>query len=256
MAGLRESSGLCPLVGKQGSDETRRRDGARFRRGQGMVIQDTYRPQIDDREPVISGSEDRIERFGVTERLLHWWIVVMFTSALLSGIALGDEAESGPVLNLHIASVVLIGIGVLVALVFGNTMAVLRSAKDLLIFDRTDVSFVLNAIGHPSRRGHVRWGKFNIGQKVMAWSLIAALSAVVITGINSWSSGEGASGPHAAAVLLTLALLTAHVFMAVINPTTRPALPGMVLGHVRRSWAAEHHAAWLEQADRKRRPTT
>ncbi len=219
-----------------------------------MVIQDTYRPKIDDREPVLTEPDDRIERFGVTERLLHWWIVAMFASALLSGLALGDEAESGPVLNLHIGSVVLIGIGIAVALVFGNTRAVLRSAKDLLIFDRRDVSFVRNTIGHPSHRSHVRWGKFNVGQKVLAWSLIAALSAVIATGINSWSSGEGASGPHAAAVLLTLVLLTAHVFMAVINPSTRPALPGMILGHVRRSWAAEHHAAWLEKADRKRPP--
>ena len=220
-----------------------------------MVIHGTFPPQVDDRELVISGSHDRIERFGVTERLLHWWIVAMFASALLSGIALGDEAESGPVLNLHIGSVILIGIGIVVALVFGNTMAVLRSAKDLLIFDRTDVFFVPNVISHPSRQSHVRWGKFNIGQKVLAWSLVASLSAVVITGINSWSSGEGASGPHAAAVLLTLALLTAHVFMAVINPSTRPALPGMIFGHVRRSWATEHHAAWLEKQDRKR-PST
>ena len=220
-----------------------------------MVIQDTYPPKIDDRELVIAGSHDRIERFGVTERLLHWWIVAMFASALLSGIALGDEAESGPVLNVHIGSVILIGIGIVVALVFGNTMAVLRSARDLLIFDRKDVSFVLNGIGHPSRRSHVRWGKFSIGQKFLAWSLIASGSAVVITGINSWSSGKGASGPHAAAVLLTLALLTAHVFMAVINPSTRPALPGMIFGHVRRNWAAEHHAAWLEKEDRNR-PST
>jgi formate dehydrogenase gamma subunit len=220
-----------------------------------MVIQDTHPPNIDDRELVTSGLHDRIERFGVTERLLHWWIVTMFASALLSGIALGDEAESGSVLNFHIGSVILIGIGIVFALVFGNTMAVLRSAKDLLIFDRTDVSFVLNAFSHPSRRSHVRWGKFNIGQKVLAWSLIASVAAVVITGINSWSSGEGASGPHAAAVLLTLALLTAHVFMAVINPSTRPALPGMIFGHVRRSWANENHAAWLEKADRKRPAT-
>ena len=217
-----------------------------------MVVQDIYPPEIDDRELVMSGPDDRVERFGVTERLLHWWIVAMFASALLSGIALGDEAESGPVLYVHIGSVILIGVAIVFALVFGNTMAVLRSAKDLLIFDRTDLSFVLNSIGHPSRRSHVRWGKFNIGQKVLAWSLIASLSAVVVTGINSWSSGEGASGPHAAAVLLTLALLTAHVFMAVINPSTRPALPGMIFGHVRRSWATEHHIAWLEKQDRKR----
>ena len=50
---------------------------------------------------------------------------------------------------------------------------------------------------------------------------------------------------------IALVLLCAHVFMALINPATRPALPGMVFGHVRRSWAATHHPAWLEDQDRK-----
>jgi formate dehydrogenase subunit gamma len=34
--------------------------------------------------------------------------------------------------------------------------------------------------------------------------------------------------------------------MAVVNPSTRPALRGMVFGRVRRSWAAQHHRAWLD----------
>ena len=80
---------------------------------------------------------------------------------------------------------------------------------------------------------------------------MASLAAIILTGIHSWSVGEGASGPHAAAVAVALALLCAHVFMALINPATRPALPGMIFGHVRRSWAAKHHAAWLEDQDRK-----
>ena len=216
-----------------------------------MVIYDTPPPLTDNRERLSSGVHDRINRFGTTERLLHWWVVAMFASALLTGIALGDEAESGSLLKLHIGFVVLIGVGIVIALVFGNTMAVLRSAKELLIFDRTDAAFVLDAIRHPAHRSHVRWGKFNIGQKVLAWSLVGSLAAVIVTGIDSWSAGEGASGPHAAAVLVTMALLGAHVFMAVINPSTRPALPGIIFGHVRRTWAAEHHSAWLEKEDRK-----
>ena len=175
----------------------------------------------------------------------------MFAAALFTGLSMGDEVESGSLLKLHIGSVALIGIGIVLALVFGDTMAVLRSAKDLLLFDRTDISFVSNAVRHPGRASHTRWGKFDIGQKVLAWSLVGSLAAIIVTGINSWSAGEGASGPHAAAVALTLALLGAHVFMALINPSTRPALPGMVFGHVRRSWAIGHHPAWLEDQDRR-----
>ncbi len=213
-----------------------------------MAIHDELPPLIDDRDDIVGEGHDRVHRFGRSERFLHWWIVVMFASALLTGIAMGDEAEAGSLLKLHIGSVVLIEVGIVVALVFGNTMAILRSAKDLFFFDRTDIGFVMNTIKHPGHRDHVRWGKFNIGQKILAWSLVGSLVAVVVTGINSWSAGEGAAGPHAAAVVVTLALLSAHVFMAVINPSTRPALPGMVFGHVQRSWAARHHSAWLEDA--------
>ncbi len=216
-----------------------------------MVIHDTLPPLIDRGEDLDRQSHHRVHRFGRTERLLHWWIVAMFASALLTGVAMGDEAESGSLLKLHIGSVALIGVGVVLALAFGDTMAVLRSAKELFLFDGRDVAFVVDTLRHPGHRGHVRWGKFNIGQKVLAWSLVGSLAAVILTGIHSWSVGEDASGPHAAAVLVTLALLSAHVFMAVVNPSTRPALPGMIVGHVRRSWAADHHAAWLDRQDQR-----
>lgn len=40
--------------------------------------------------------------------------------------------------------------------------------------------------------------------------------------------------------------------MAVVNPVTRPALAGMVMGRVRRSWAARHHGGWLDDVDSRR----
>ena len=33
----------------------------------------------------------RIDRFALTERLLHWWTVAMFTIALLTGFWMGNE---------------------------------------------------------------------------------------------------------------------------------------------------------------------
>lgn len=222
-----------------------------------MAIQELHAEPLsplEDDHGLATEEGDRVHRFGLTERLLHWWIVAMFSAALLTGIAMGDEAESGSLLNLHIGSVVLIGVGIVLALVFGNSLAVLRSARDLLLFDRTDVRFVTNLVRHPGQVGHVRWGKFNIGQKFLAWALVGSVAAIIVTGINSWQAGEGASGPHAAAVVVAIVLLGAHVFMALVNPTTRPALPGMIFGNVRRTWAANHHPAWLEEQDRRRSP--
>jgi hypothetical protein len=38
-------------------------------------------------------------------------------------------------------------------------------------------------------------------------------------------------------LLLTTALIAGHIFMAVVNPSTRHALRGMTLGGVNREWA-------------------
>src|SRR5665213_166696 len=212
-----------------------------------MKSQEVQLPDLLIDEPASVRLDDRVHRFTLTERILHWWVVATFCAALLTGLAIGDEAESGPLLRTHIIAVVLIGVGVIVTLIFGNTMAVLTSVRDLFIFNRTDITclkMTLTPVGHKNSR--VPWGKFNVGQKLLAWSLLGALSALIVTGLNSWNSGGDAAGPHSAAVIVCLVLLSSHVFMAIVNPSTRPALPGMVVGHVRRSWAEHHHSGWLE----------
>ena len=81
--------------------------------------------------------------------------------------------------------------------------------------------------------------------------LVGSLAALIVTGINSWHSGGDAAGPHMTAAVVALVLLSVHIFMAVINPMTRPALPGMIFGRVRRSWAVHHHPRWVEEQDRR-----
>jgi len=90
---------------------------------------------------------------------------------------------------------------------------------------------------------------FNPGQKLLAWALTLSLIVVVVTGIQAWPAHTGEGGLHGSAVVLTALLLGAHLFMAIVNPTTRPALAGMAFGRVRRSWAAEHHRAWLDDLE-------
>jgi len=45
-----------------------------------------------------------VKRFGLTERFAHWWTVLMVAAALLTGIAMGDEVESGPLLTVHVGA--------------------------------------------------------------------------------------------------------------------------------------------------------
>jgi formate dehydrogenase gamma subunit len=192
-----------------------------------------------------------IFRFGLTVRLLHWWTVATFAMALLTGLAMGSEMESGSLFHLHVAAVIAMGSGFVVALIFGNTMAVLRFVRDAFLPERSDFEFIARVVSRPFHRTGVRWGKFNLGQKGLAWMMLASLTAIIITGINSWHTDGDAAGPHTTAVIIALILLGVHVFMAVLNPVTRPALPGMVFGRVKRSWALHHHAKWVEDEDRR-----
>lgn len=192
--------------------------------------------------------ESWVPRFGRTERFAHWWTVLMVAVALLTGLAIGDESESGLVLGVHVAAVVLIGVGLLVAALFGNHRALFAAARQLFVFDKRDASWLRSRLQHPFlRRSDPQWGMFNAGQKVLTWLVSVSVAAVVGTGIQDWSAGGEGGGLHGPAVLVTALLLSAHIFMAVVNPATRPALAGMVFGRVRRSWAAKHHSEWLDK---------
>jgi cytochrome b subunit of formate dehydrogenase len=178
----------------------------------------------------------------------------MVAAALLTGLALGDEAESGPMLKAHIGAVILIGAGLTVALVVGNTRALLGAAYHLFTFDRRDLAWVRGHLHRSPTRGRQgEWGMFNPGQKVLSWALSLAVAAVIYTGIQAQGSGgEGSGSMHGAAVVVAMVLVGAHIFMAVVNPSTRPALRGMVLGRVRRSWAEQHHGGWLRDKEHGR----
>ena len=64
-----------------------------------------------------------VHRFGRTERFVHWWTVLMLGVAVLSGLGMGDDGGSSPILMVHVGAVVLIGVGITGALLFGQHRA-------------------------------------------------------------------------------------------------------------------------------------
>jgi len=219
-----------------------------------MSSQGSVLDQAPLQEP---GGSEWVHRFGLTERFAHWWTVSMMSVALVTGLSLGDDgSRSGPLLTAHWGAVALIGVGLLGALVVGDTRSLLRATWRLFSIDRRDLTWVRDHLRHPFGRGeHGAYGMFNPAQKALAWALAGAVAVVIVTGIQALNAGgDDAGGPHATAVVVAMVLLGAHVFMAVLNPATNHALHGMVFGKVRRSWAARHHAGWLEdESDRARR---
>jgi cytochrome b subunit of formate dehydrogenase len=49
---------------------------------------------------------------------------------------------------------------------------------------------------------------------------------------------------HVGLVVAVVPLVFGHMYMAILNPTTRVGLSGMVSGFVDREWARHHYSRW------------
>lgn len=98
-------------------------------------------------------------------------------------------------------------------------------------------------------------GRFNAGQKSHAIIQSALAALFVLSGVLLWLGERsvafrfpGTVALHDAATFLAIALVSGHLFLALVWPATRPALRGIVHGGVRADWAARHHRAWTPDA--------
>ena len=58
---------------------------------------------------------------------------------------------------------------------------------------------------------------------------------------------EGTGTVHEMLTLVSVGLVSGHLYLALIHPATRHALRGITLGDVREDWAREHHRKWVEE---------
>jgi formate dehydrogenase subunit gamma len=191
-----------------------------------------------------------VKRFTFTERLLHWVHASAFFVLLGSGLilylpALSDAVGRRPLIkDIHFwTGISWAGALVLIA-VFGNRRALLGAAREIDLFDRDDLRFLRGQLNRPQ-------GRFNAGQKLNA--IVTAAFAVLFfaSGLLLWMGERntdirlaGTLYLHDALMYVSLVIVVGHLYLALINRSTRPALRGMVLGTVREDWALAHHAKW------------
>jgi formate dehydrogenase subunit gamma len=56
--------------------------------------------------------------------------------------------------------------------------------------------------------------------------------------------GTSAILVHDIATWVAVPIVCGHLYLALVNPSTRHSLRGMLLGSVRRDWAERHHPKW------------
>ena len=93
-----------------------------------------------------------VPRFGRTERFAHWWTMAMVSAALLTGLVMGDDGASGPILWMHAGAIALIVVGLVAAVLVGDRRALLRSTGRLFGLDRRDARWLRDRVRHPAER--------------------------------------------------------------------------------------------------------
>jgi formate dehydrogenase subunit gamma len=197
-----------------------------------------------------------IERFGRTERAVHWVHAGAFFVLLATGLVLllpdlsEIVARRNLVKNIHLFTALAWAVALLAIVVVGNRRRLAEIWREAERIDRDDRRWLTG------RRAPQ--GRLNAGQKLNLL-LTAALAVVfVVSGFFLWLGErdhtflfDGTGTVHDAATYVSIVLVAGHLYLAVIHPTTRHALRGMVLGDVREDWAKRHHAKWVA-AERER----
>jgi formate dehydrogenase subunit gamma len=198
-----------------------------------------------------TSSHPRIERFTLTERVLHWMHASAFFALLATGLILYVPALStlisrrNLVKNVHIWIAVAWAIALVVIVVAGDRKRLASDWREIETIDRDDRRWL--------RGRRVRQGRFNAGQKVNALLTVAFALLFALSGFFLWLGERdhrfifaGTGTVHVVLTFLSVGLLVGHLYLALIHPSTRRALRGMTTGEVDEAWALEHHAKWVE----------
>lgn len=204
-------------------------------------------------------------RFAPATRALHWVHAAPFLFLLLTGLIMllppVKAVHIGgyrlvPLLHVIAGIAFIVSVPLLVAVV-RDRRALAADMRAALTPEPGDTAWVryavLAALG--ARLREPASGKFNFGQKLSTAFWVAATAGLMGTGavlaVNFFTKRvfgadfvERAFTWHDALMFLSLPVLAGHLYLALINPSTRPSLRGILTGRVDAAWARRHHARW------------
>ena len=200
-----------------------------------------------------------LERYTLTERIVHWWVALTFIALMLSGFALGYPRAyflsglfgGGQTMRfLHPWFGVAFTLGILWMLVsWARDMRMTAGDKEWVRRLRT-----YTGEGHTG----LDTGRYNAGQKGYYWFAVVLGLVLFLTGLPIWGGALGGAAGihhiarflHHGAFLLMVGGFIIHVYMSTIMfPGT---MSSMTSGRVTRAWAAWHHPRWFRDEEKLR----
>jgi len=212
------------------------------------------------KEVAHSEEQPLIRRYPEWERLTHWGVAIAYIFLFLSGLALfhpfffwtASLFGGGPLMRiLHPF------LGIVLVLLFYPYAAKLW--RDNLMTP-TDWKWVTHAFQYMNKRyeNPPETGKYNGGQKLMYWSMVVVIAALVTTGVLMWqpyfapafssTTRKAAAVLHAICAFIMFVGIGIHVYAAY---WTKGSIRAMTRGTCTRAWARMHHPAWYKEVTGK-----
>ena len=229
-----------------------------------------------------------VQRFGRLDRLAHWLMAISFLVLGLTGLnVLYGRSVLLPVMGPEAFSAMSV-----VAKLTHNTVAFAFMAGLLLSFvlwikDNipmpVDVLWLLRGGGMFRKHSHPAAYKFNAGQKILFWMIMASGLSISLSGfelmfpfqfslfgktfgalaghlgsigvvvpdqVSAVQEMQFASAWHAIMALVLICVIFAHIYIGTLG--MEGAFSAMGSGQVDENWAIEHHSLWAKKVIKRR----
>src|SRR5690242_3438389 len=213
-----------------------------------------HQDAVDPRDPNL------IVRYSTAERLTHWTVAIAYVLLFLSGLALFHPFFwwlSGLFGGGAVMRILHPFIGVALGVSFVAYASRLLGANRMTA---GDWRWVRNMFAYMNKEHGETGdtGKYNAGQKLMFWSMIAFVAALLASGIFIWqpyfAPAFGRTVRRAAAVVHVVSAFVMfvgigiHIYAAY---WTKGSMQAMTRGTVPRAWAKFHHPRWYREVTSK-----
>jgi len=198
----------------------------------------------------------QILRYTANQRTNHWLVAILFFMAGLSGLALFHPAlfwlsnlfGGGPWTRILHPFMGVAMFVLFMGLVIRFWRANFFIHNDKLWLKRIDRVMLNEEEGVPPI------GKYNPGQKLLFWTLLACMLVLLLSGVVIWrvyfSQWFGITTlrlavlAHAAAAFVLVTSIIVHIYAGI---WIKGSVDAMLHGWVSRAWARKHHALWYRE---------
>lgn len=203
-----------------------------------------------------------IQRYNANERTNHWIVAILFFMAGLSGLALFHPALFW-LSNLFGGGtwtrILHPFMGVAMFLFFA--FLVIRFWRHNKI-GREDAQWLkqINDVLNNREEKLPPIDKYNPGQKILFWVLLACMLVLLVSGVVIWRQYFAHLFPipvirlgalaHAVAAFVLVLSIIVHIYAGI---WIKGSVTAMMTGWVSRAWAKKHHSLWYEKVTREKK---